>query len=59
MTREVLAPYAEISVNSLSRRLNGLLPFTWSELVRIAEATGTSVLSMAASAEEIYERSAA
>jgi transcriptional regulator with XRE-family HTH domain len=46
-----------ISLQSLSRRVNGLLPFTWTELVRIAELTGVSVSDLVASAERISGRS--
>lgn len=42
-------------INTLSRRVNGLIPFTWPELVRVAEVTGVSVTDLAASAVRIAD----
>lgn len=48
-----------IALNTLSRRVNGVIPFTWPELVLIAEVTGVSCTELATSAERIAERTTA
>lgn len=45
-----------IPSRSFSRRINGLLPFTWPEIVRIADATGVACSDLIASAERIAGR---
>lgn len=42
-----------IALNTLSRRVNGLLPFTWPEIVRIANVTGTTASELASIAERL------
>lgn len=39
--------------NSLSRRVNGSIPFTWPEVVRIAELTGTTATELATTADRL------
>lgn len=50
------APLAGMTVNTLSRRVNGTIPFTWPEIVRISSVTGVSCTEIVASAERIAER---
>lgn len=57
-----LTQYAEnapMPRNSLSRRVNGLIPFTWPEIARLAEVTGSSIADIAATAEGILKKRAA
>ena len=51
------AEQTRIPFRTLSRRVNGTLPFTFPELVRVAEVCGTRVSDLAAAAERIIERS--
>lgn len=48
-----------INLTTLSRRVNGTLPFTFPELVRIADLCGVKVSDLASAAEEIAARGAA
>lgn len=45
-----------LAVNTFSRRINGLLPFTWPELVRVSVVTGVPVSEIVAAAERIKAR---
>lgn len=45
-----------VALNTFSRRINGLLPFTWPEIVRVAALTGTTPSELAAQAERIASR---
>lgn len=56
LTLEQTAGLTGMAINTLSRRVNGLLPFTWPEIVRIAEVTGVTATELAASACRIAER---
>lgn len=56
LTQADVAERTGIALNTLSRRINGLLPFTWPELVRIADVTDVSVSDLAAAAVRIAER---
>lgn len=51
------ADQAGLSLSTLSRRVNGTLPFTFPELVRVAAVCGVRVSELAASAERITDRS--
>lgn len=45
-----------MGVNTLSRRVNGSLPFTWPEIARIAELTRTPCSEIVATAERLLNR---
>jgi hypothetical protein len=45
-------------LNSLSRRINGAMPFTYPELVAVSRLTGVTVAELVAAAERIAARSA-
>lgn len=47
-----------IALSTLSRRVNGSLPFTFPELCRVAEVCGVKVSDLALSAERIAQRAA-
>jgi len=51
-----VADQSEIAANTFSRRVNGLIPFTFPELVRVAAALDVPLSSLIASAEEIAAR---
>lgn len=53
------ADLVKMSLNSLSRRINGNLPFTWPEMVRIGKATGTTAAELATTAERLARTKAA
>jgi hypothetical protein len=53
------AEEAGFSWQTLSRRVNGHTPFTYSELVRVAEITGTTVSDLVQRADRIHKRQAA
>lgn len=53
MTQDEVARAIGLSLSSLSRRLNGQLPFTYPELVRLADTTGVTVGDLVARAERI------
>lgn len=59
LTQAEAAEGIGVAVNTFSRRINGLLPFTWPELVRVAALTGVPVTELAASAERIANRDTA
>jgi len=46
VTQAIMADRIGISLVSLSRRINGAIPFTWPELVRIAGVLSVSVASL-------------
>lgn len=48
-----------MALNTLSRRVNGLLPFTWPELVKVAGVTGVTCAELVTSAQRIHDRDAA
>lgn len=58
-TQEQAAPELGMSLQTLSRRINGNLPFTWPELARLAVLTGTTLTQLAEHAERISQASAA
>jgi transcriptional regulator with XRE-family HTH domain len=58
MTYAETAERADIALNTFSRRMNGAIPFTWPELVRVARATGVRVTDLAESAERLADRRA-
>lgn len=53
LTQEEAAANAGLSTNTLSRRINGSLPFTWPEIVRLARITDTTPSELATRAERI------
>lgn len=55
-TQEQAAPELGMSLQTLSRRINGNLPFTWPELVRVAVLTDTTLTQLAEHAERIAAR---
>lgn len=59
LTQAGTAPLVPMSLNSLSRRINGSLPFTWPELCRIAEVTDLKVSDLIESAQRVLKRVAA
>lgn len=58
LTLAEAAVESDMTVNTFSRRVNGTIPFTWPELVRVADTTGVTVAELATSAERIAERTA-
>lgn len=58
MTQAELAGASDMALNTLSRRINGSLPFTWPEIVSISSITGVSVSDLVASAVRIAARDA-
>lgn len=59
LTQAEAAGRLGMALNTLSRRVNGLLPFTWPELVKVAEVTGVTCAELVMSAQRIHERDAA
>ena len=59
LTQAEVAGRTDMAVNTLSRRINGLLPFTWPELNRIAKATGLTIGELVEMAERIARRDVA
>lgn len=53
------ADKAETSLSSLSRRVNGSIPFTYPELVTLSSITGVSLAELMRAAERVTERGAA
>jgi hypothetical protein len=47
------APELGMGVNTLSRRVNGLLPFTWPEIARVANLTRTPTVEIVATADRL------
>jgi transcriptional regulator with XRE-family HTH domain len=56
LTQAEAAERADMSLRTLSRRINGLMPFTWTDLVRISEVTDVPCAELAASAVRIANR---
>lgn len=56
LTQAEAAERAAMALNTFSRRVNGLLPFTWPELVRIAAITDVTCSDLVANAVRIAER---
>lgn len=56
LTQAEAAQRAGIALNTFSRRINGLTAFTWTEIVRVAEATGVSATDLVTAAERIQAR---
>lgn len=57
-----LTQYAEVAPmprNTLSRRINGVLPFTWPEIARLAEVTGSTLADICGTAESILKKRSA
>ncbi|WP_232676732.1 helix-turn-helix transcriptional regulator [Nocardioides sp. R-C-SC26] len=52
------AEQSAIPLTTFSRRVNGRLPFTFPELVRVARISGVSVTELATSAERILQSNA-
>lgn len=50
------ATAVEMPLSTFSRRVNGTLPFTFPELVRVAEVCGVRASDLALAAERIAER---
>jgi plasmid maintenance system antidote protein VapI len=59
LTMTEAAEQSHITLSTLSRRVNGALPFTFPELVRMAAVCGTRVTDLAAAAERIMDKDAA
>lgn len=53
LTQADVSERTGIALNTLSRRVNGTIPFTFPELVRIARATGVRVADLVESAERL------
>lgn len=53
------ADQSDIGLSTFSRRVNGTLPFTFPELVRVARVCGVKVSDLALAAERVAERGAA
>jgi len=56
LTQSDLAESTDITLNTLSRRLNCWSDFTWPEIASIATATGVTVVDLANSAHRIAMR---
>lgn len=56
LTLVEVAAQTDITLTTLSRRVNGSLPFTFPELTQIAKVCGVRVSDLALSAERIAER---
>lgn len=56
LTQAETATRADMALNTFSRRINGVLPFTWPELVRIADATNRGVSDLVSAAQRILNR---
>lgn len=56
LNQDLLASAVGLSINSMSRRLNGHLPFTYPELRAVAAVTGVPVSELIATAERIETR---
>jgi len=52
-TQAELSTEADIGLNSLSRRLNGHVPFTFPELVRVCHVLGIPLADLTERAERI------
>lgn len=58
MSLAEVAERVDIAPRTMSRRVNGALPFTFPELVKIANVCGVKVSELVASAERIVARAA-
>lgn len=58
LSQEDAAIQIDMHRNSLSRRINGNLPFTWPEVVRVAQVTGTTAIELATTAERLAKQPA-
>lgn len=56
LTLAETADKTDMALNTLSRRVNGNSPFTWPEIVRIAEVTDVTCSALVANAVRIAER---
>lgn len=56
LTLAETAEQTGIALNTLSRRVNGAVPFTWPEIVQIAAVTGVTPSELAANAVRIADR---
>lgn len=56
LTQQYTAEQMPMAITSLSRRINGGLPFTFPELVRISRLTGVTLGELVATAERIASR---
>lgn len=56
LTQAQAADKIGVALNTFSRRVNGHLPFSWPEIVRLAEATDMTVSELVANAERIFNR---
>jgi transcriptional regulator with XRE-family HTH domain len=59
LTQAEAAAKIGVALNTFSRRINGALPFTWPELVRVADVAGVTVGDLASAAERIASRGTA
>lgn len=59
LTQAEVSQQTGIALNTLSRRVNGLLPFTWPEMVTIAEIAGVTVTELVVAAERLAAKAAA
>lgn len=50
------APRLGLSLQTLSRRVNGTLPFTWPELMRASGITGVTPSELAEAADRVLSR---
>lgn len=57
LTQAEAADRAGMALKTFSGRVNGLFPFTWPELVRIAAVTGVTCAELATTATRIADRS--
>jgi plasmid maintenance system antidote protein VapI len=53
LNNEQAAELAGFSTRTLSRRINGDLPFTWPEIVSLADVLDTTALELATVAERL------
>lgn len=53
LTQAEAAQRSGIALNTLSRRINGLLPFSWPEVVALAKVTNTTAPELAATAARL------
>lgn len=59
LTQAQFAEKSGMALNTLSRRINGVLPFTWPEIAKVSDITGVAISELVASAERIANRDAA
>lgn len=56
LTQADTAELAGIALNTFHRRINGLIPFTWPEIVAVAQVTRVDVMALVADAQRIANR---